>query len=53
VANPTEVKTRWAEYFQEELGKKEEDDNEDEDAGSRTHSNNDEGTNIRRNRADN
>jgi hypothetical protein len=23
VANPTEVKTRWTEYFQEKLGKKE------------------------------
>jgi hypothetical protein len=23
VANPTEVKTRWTEYFQEQVGKKE------------------------------
>jgi hypothetical protein len=51
VANPTEVKTRWAEYSQEQLGRKEEDDNEDEelkiyerteDAKGRTHSNSDE-----------
>jgi hypothetical protein len=51
VVSPTEVKIKWAEYFQEQLGKKEEDDKEDEelkvyerteDAGSRTHSNSDE-----------
>jgi hypothetical protein len=50
VANPTEVKTRWAEYFQEQLGKKVDDDNEDEelkaserikDIESRTYSNRD------------
>jgi hypothetical protein len=47
MANPTEVKTRWTEYFQEQLGKPE-DDNEDEElkahekieyVESRTHSN--------------
>jgi nuclear transport factor 2 (NTF2) superfamily protein len=31
MANPTEVKTRWTEYFREQLGKKEDDDNEDEE----------------------
>jgi hypothetical protein len=51
VANPTEVKTRWTEYLQEQMGKKEADDNEDEelkayerieDVKSRTYSNRDE-----------
>jgi hypothetical protein len=40
VANLTEVQTRWKEYFQEQLGKKEGDDNEDDK--SRTYSNRDE-----------
>jgi hypothetical protein len=31
MANPTEIKTRWSEYFQEQLGKMEEDDNKDEE----------------------
>jgi hypothetical protein len=51
VAHPTEVKTRWSEYFQEQMGKKQEDDNEDEelkvyerieDVEGITHSNRDE-----------
>jgi hypothetical protein len=48
MANPTGLRIRWTEYFQEQLGKKEEGDNENEelkvyerieDAKSRTHSN--------------
>jgi hypothetical protein len=47
VANATEVKTRWTEYFQEQLGKKEEDEELEayertEDVISRTYCNRDE-----------